>query len=252
MDNTEVTGVITALGVFALHNRDEGWTLGFHLKPWKFKDGDLVFTELRVTKPMSESDIAEVKDRIDAFSVVSVMIYDVEDHYEGRQKAVLDQITNPSSDDTEFNQIVQELRQPVEFFHPLLGRFLLDRRVDTFEGEYEFEGNKFAICLDSHNDAPIPEQLVILESIIADIKNYNIKAMNFAAEKLLSVKNDNWVEDASDVVTESEFVERMTLSSVNVTLEKQITFFYDDGDLFYGHSIFTSGVFGEGFDDARF
>lgn len=252
MANIEVTGVITALGVFAFHNRDEGWTLGFHLKPWKFKDGDLVFSELRVTKPMSESDIAEVKSRIDALSAVSVMISDMEDFYEGRKKAVLDQIANPSIDDAEFNLIVHKLRQPVEFLHPVMGRFLLDRRVNTFEGEYEYEGNRFAICLDSHNDAPIPEQLVILESIIADIKNYNVKAMNFAAKKLLPVKNDSWVDDTSDVVTEAEFVERMTLSSVNVTLEKQITFFYDDGDLFYGHSIFTSGVFGEGFNDARF
>jgi hypothetical protein len=252
MAKAEVTGVITALGVFVFHSRDVGPMLGFHLKPWRFNEGNLNFTELRVTKPMSESDIAEVKKRIDALSVVSVMISDLEDYYEDRRKTVLDKILNPSVDNAEFNEIVHRLRQPIEFFHPLLGRFLLDRRVDTFEGEYEFEGNKFAICLDSHNDAPIAEQLVILESILADIKNYNTKAMSFAAEKLLPIKNDSWVEEPSDVVTESEFVGRMKLSSVSVTLEKQITFFYDDGDLFYGHSIFISGVFGVGFDDARF
>ena len=60
------------------------------------------------------------------------------------------------------------------------------------------------------------------------------EAKEFAAKKLLKLAND-WSEGGK--VTTADFVSRMTLESVEFLNDLSMGLYYDDGDLFWGHTI---------------
>mgnify|MGYP000913203637 FL=1 len=58
---------------------------------------------------------------------------------------------------------------------------------------------------------------------------------------LLDVKNSSWLEENELDLTENEFRKRLTLESITVMDLGDIEFWFNDGDLFWGHSILVSG-----------
>ena len=69
-----------------------------------------------------------------------------------------------------------------------------------------------------------------------EIIDFIEKAKDYAAKKLLKLKNDLWLEDDEKEVTKKEFKARMKFTSLYVFSESA-NFYFDDGDLFWGHTI---------------
>ena len=67
------------------------------------------------------------------------------------------------------------------------------------------------------------------------------RACELAAHKLLEVKNDSWLEDGEVAITADEFIQRMKLESITVDEDGKFNFWFEDGDLFFGHSIEVRG-----------
>ena len=70
--------------------------------------------------------------------------------------------------------------------------------------------------------------------------DWDRRARDLAAEELLSVKNENWVGDDGTPLSREEFKSRMTLESISLNPCSCIQFFFDDGDLFAGHTIIVT------------
>ena len=69
-----------------------------------------------------------------------------------------------------------------------------------------------------------------------EIINFIEKAKEYTVKKLLKLKNDLWLEEDEKEVTKKEFKARMKFTSLYVFSESA-NFYFDDGDLFWGHSI---------------
>lgn len=67
-------------------------------------------------------------------------------------------------------------------------------------------------------------------------KNLN-KVKLYASAELLPVKNDEWLEEDEDLVTEDIFTETIELSSVMIFSDGSFEVYFNDNDLFWGHSI---------------
>ena len=75
-----------------------------------------------------------------------------------------------------------------------------------------------------------------------------------AADELLELAND-WSQDMDEdgetpTITREQFMERMELESIEIGGDGSFTFWFGDGDLFYGHSIRVSGDLENGPNDA--
>jgi hypothetical protein len=85
-----------------------------------------------------------------------------------------------------------------------------------------------------------PESLPKAHQIASEIERYTTEAKVFAAKGMLEIKNETWIDEDDDgnivLVTNEQFMERMTLESVSVS-ENSSTFWFNDGELFYGHVI---------------
>lgn len=79
-----------------------------------------------------------------------------------------------------------------------------------------------------------------LESVNQKLKKLEVLSFEkMAAEGLLPLHNESWNENDKDL-TKEEFIKAITLKSITLELEGDSSIWFDDGDLFYGHSIHIS------------
>ena len=76
-----------------------------------------------------------------------------------------------------------------------------------------------------------------------------------AAEKLLSLAND-WAQEPEEdrepeEITRDQFMERMELDAIQVYEDGAFEFWFNDGDLFWGHSIHVTGSLANGPEEAQ-
>jgi hypothetical protein len=67
---------------------------------------------------------------------------------------------------------------------------------------------------------------------------YAIKA--FSASKLTEIKNVSWLEDGEEAISEQGFIQKMELDAINAFSEGSFNVFFNDNDLFWGHSIIVN------------
>ncbi|WP_282074860.1 DUF2262 domain-containing protein [Maribacter aquivivus] len=56
-------------------------------------------------------------------------------------------------------------------------------------------------------------------------------------EKLLPLKNEDWIEENETIISKKEFVKRIKLTFILVFDDTSLELVYDDGDLFWKHQI---------------
>ncbi|MEJ8302640.1 DUF2262 domain-containing protein [Saccharibacillus sacchari] len=114
----------------------------------------------------------------------------------------------------------------------------------TFDPDYQRFGGQIA-----NGDRPVglyvdvserdqSEALIpALETLIRQLRELDRSAKLYAAEELVELKNDAWLDEDEDELTEQEFADRMTLQSLTLDEDAEFTLWYEDGDLFWGHTI---------------
>jgi hypothetical protein len=92
--------------------------------------------------------------------------------------------------------------------------------------------------IEYHLDSP--EALENAHKIVSELMRYVAEAKSYAATNMLELKNETWTDEDDDgvksLVTIEQFKGRMTLESISVS-EDFTTFWFDDGQLFFGHVI---------------
>jgi hypothetical protein len=134
---------------------------------------------------------------------------------------------------------------------PVLGKLVLDRGLNWYEGQLNIEGQGTAHIGISLDDVPIPEEAiqragVLVPLILASI----LQAKEFACARLRSLKNESWLEASEKPVTPEDFVQRLSVESLVVYADQSCEIYFKDGDLFWGHTVLVSWNPEEGFHDA--
>jgi hypothetical protein len=84
------------------------------------------------------------------------------------------------------------------------------------------------------------ESIPNAHKIAAELERYVSEAKHYAVQKLLARKNENWTDEndpsVKTPITSEQFIERITLESISIG-EDFNTFWFDDGQLFFGHVI---------------
>lgn len=141
----------------------------------------------------------------------------------------------------------------------LLGELKSDPAIPgSFEGSVKIGTTTVPIKIDL--DGVDKDRVFAFASAIASqIDKYVSIAARFAAEKLLDAYNEDWRHyDAADgrggfeAVTDPEldadaFVDRLKVTAVNICAETECQVWFDDGGMFWGHSVYVSSSDGETF-----
>jgi hypothetical protein len=115
----------------------------------------------------------------------------------------------------------------------LLGTIKYDKQLDWWSGEFTpGKGQKIEIHI--NNIDGLEKAIPIIEKKVVFVKKNEPKFREFAAKKLLKLANE-WAE--GETVTKKDFISRMRLEAIEFYNDLSSGLYYNDGDLFWGHTI---------------
>ena len=110
------------------------------------------------------------------------------------------------------------------------GKFIYNRKLNAYK--------LFKEEIEYYFSADNKEELKKVKNIFSNIEltQFIEKAKDYTAYKLLKLKNDLWLEEDEKKITKKDFKNRIKFTSLYVFSESA-NFYFDDGDLFWGHTI---------------
>ena len=127
----------------------------------------------------------------------------------------------------------------------------------SYDGTMVINGEELSvdIILEDEGETEKIEQL--MNTFFSEIDTLYPKAKECIANEFLDLYNDNWRfgdddEDDPDKpeLTKEEFMEALSLQSL-LFYSEDVEVFFDDNDMFLGHSLIASDFDGENFNDAQ-
>lgn len=146
--------------------------------------------------------------------------------------------------DPDLKAILEEQKKPVTLDAEGLGTFTLDRRMKWFEAEIDWCGQKARLDFDQGEPEGMERAQETARSLLADAPEWDRRVREYAAGELTDLAND-WAEE-EEALTPEDFMGRMELDAIQVDPEGGFEFWFEDGEMFYGHSIHVKGTLKEG------
>jgi hypothetical protein len=118
-----------------------------------------------------------------------------------------------------------------------LGRLVWDDNLNWYSGKFRCGELSVDVSLHRDDTGSVDAALARARDVVRSIHKYVQLAKTYAAEWLLDLKNDNWLDEDEEPLTPAAFMQRMSLESIVFGSGGKITFYHHDGDLFWGHCI---------------
>lgn len=154
------------------------------------------------------------------------------------------EIIEENTSEPRLEKIKEQISKPVIIEDEKLGKFVLDRKFSWFEGDVDWLGDKCSVSLETdEEDGDTAEKaLCTLKELYKDLKSWDNKFRTYAADNLTDLAND-WLEEDDDsdhdttAITKENFADRIQISEVSITPKGDITLYYNDDDMFWGHAV---------------
>ncbi len=134
--------------------------------------------------------------------------------------------------------------------HPKLGTLRYEEEYDWYKGQIKVRRSAISIQLSTDEDGEVASSLARATDFVGELENYSDLAKEYAAQKLLELKNETWIDDDERPLTTEQFQQRMVLESISIDSNGEISFYHNDGDLFLGHCILVNMDSANNFIDA--
>jgi hypothetical protein len=236
-----IVGLVNASGSSGVSNRDEGWRLVFHFCAWRHPGSAVSRDELRCELAVDHEQLRTLMNQVKAYDIVKVESKDISDG----KTATLLRILETNIDDSELARISRELQAPITISVLPFGRLTYDRGLHWYKGHATWSGRDIEVTLSCPAD-DTEEALRVARQLFLEQSNWDHRIADCVVEELLALKNEVWLQDGEDELSPQDFISRMTLRSINIDESGLFVFWYDDGDLFWGHSIEVVGDLSNG------
>lgn len=158
--------------------------------------------------------------------------------------------------DPDLKAILEEQKKPQSVYVEDLGTFVLNRQVGWYEAELNWLDGTVRLDFDNGTDEAMKAAQATARALLADAQSWDTRIRTFAARQLTQLANQ-WAQDGAEEgeepreITPEEFARRMELDAIQVDDQGGFTFWFEDGEMFWGHSIRVSGTLESGPDDAQ-
>ena len=127
----------------------------------------------------------------------------------------------------------------------------------SYDGMVVINGKELRVDIILEDEGETEKIEQQMNYFFSEIDTLSKKAKECIAEKYLDLYNDNWRfgdddEDDPDKpeLTKEKFMESLSLQSL-LFYSEDVEVFFDDNDMFLGHSLIASEFDGENFNDAQ-
>lgn len=132
----------------------------------------------------------------------------------------------------------------------VLGPLTWNEQLDWWEGQVELSpGHLIGLSVSVEEEtAPPTVEMEQARRVLLRLREHEPEARLVAAEELLPIFNDEWNDD--EPMTEEEFTARLTLEDLSVAADGSAELFYNDDNLFAGHTVLVTVGSDGNFEDA--
>lgn len=216
------------------------WWLVVDLIAWRAGDGTVERTPLRLTRQVTDRQLAAFRKKISENSIIRFRGRFGRQPWKALRSVELVSLL-PTVPDPDLERTLHEAIQPVRVRDPDFGTLTLNRRVDWFDGQMKWCGNSVEISFCTGDEAELANLLETARRLKKRMSYWKRTVESFAVRKLLPLKNGSWLEEGESKATKQSFLRAMRLTSISILPNGQFEFWHNDGDLFWGHSIQISG-----------
>lgn len=230
-----LTGIISENGVVksSFNNMSK---MGFTFIAYRKDKKEIIENEISIFKPIRSID--SHTDEIDSLSIIKVLVKPTIEN--GCNKFQLKKVLSKNINDKDLEKILEKIlekrKEPVYYNSKNIGQFILNRSIDWFEGKSIWKGKNIDIFFagdlnkinktESNADKILSKQIEIDKYIKQEI-----------CKELLPLKNESWLDENEEKITEEEFVSKISLDSIIVNNEDDYVMNFYDGNIFWGHCI---------------
>ena len=127
----------------------------------------------------------------------------------------------------------------------------------SYDGTVVVGGKELGVSIILEDEGETEKVEQLMNTFFSEIDTLSQKAKECIAEKYLELYNDNWrfsgeEEEDGDKpeLTKEQFIEALSLRSF-LFYSEDVEIFFDNNDMFLGHSLIASDFDGENFNDAQ-
>ncbi|MGL5062468.1 MAG: DUF2262 domain-containing protein [Microcoleus sp.] len=124
-----------------------------------------------------------------------------------------------------------------DLVHPRLGKLRYSFENNCYEAQITFKQGQISIDIETEDRDNIVSLLDRADRCVCQLVIYDENAKKYAARELLELKNQTWLDENEEPLTMEKFKSCMILESLVISSEGDVQFYYNDGDLFWGHYI---------------
>ncbi|MBL9161026.1 MAG: DUF2262 domain-containing protein [Verrucomicrobiales bacterium] len=250
----EILGVVDPGGVGRVGQGvpfgDFKWTVSVPLAAWKPIGSQLRTSGLNVRKNVQEAEISSCLGNVEPYDVIRLRVRIAIEPRDDVTEALLIELIGKDSSDPELRSHAIKLQEEVSFVDPLLGKFVLNRGLNWFESTVDWCGSPISLTINAEIPIEVEKSLVGAKELWDSQEEWHQRVLTCASKHLLSLKNEGWLQMGEPDLTEGEFLKMLTLESISIEPDGLFEFWFDDGEIFFGHSIMVSGTLAEGPKDA--
>jgi hypothetical protein len=246
----EITGIVSASGCGAAMSGGDMWSLLITFDAWRVGSGPVRTESLTLRRKVSRRELRAFQDRIEAETVIKVRARVLDKEVFGSPEALLEELIERDSDDSELHEYLAELKKPVTHQDDLFGTFTFDRRPRWYTANAIWNGDPVDLHLSADQPDDVDSAVQVARALWGAQTVWSQRIRDYAVQELLHVKNENWLDEGEGELGAEEFKNRMRLEAVTVCADGSFEFWHDDGGLFWGHSIQIGGTLSEGPTDA--
>ena len=150
---------------------------------------------------------------------------------------LLEDIIDTNYKDNDLNIILEEYSKPIYYKDKELGEFELDKSINMFNKNIEWDNNNISISFENIDEEVNKKSADIIRKIFDSKKDIDKKLKEYISENLIEDANTWNDDDDNPNINKEDFLKLITLTSITIIYEDNITFYFDDGDIFSGHVI---------------
>ncbi len=153
-------------------------------------------------------------------------------------------------------EIPQKEDQEISIEDELFGKLILNKNFQHFEGKFKTDDGEINLYLDVDPNAPETwtKTLAAYKKVFSEYDKWDKAMLAFVAKELTGYandwKDDDEEQDGTPPITEKDFAQRINLCEFSINSKGNFSGFYDDDDMFWGHTVLVEGSLANGFDRA--
>jgi hypothetical protein len=218
-------------------NNEKFYEVRLRITAWKLIDSNEIFTDDNyfVTGKANNKQIKELCEKILPDSIVSLKVRQKENAF------LLVEIIDNKNITEEFKNILHNQLKPIIYKDMKLGAFTLDKRENIYTKQIKWNDQIIKLEIEKYVGKRLSNIFIIANNLLQDQIIWNKKIHEFAAHKLVKLKNRTWLDEDEPKMTNDEFIKKIQLKSIYLSLKNKFKFCFDDKDIFWGHNIIITG-----------